>query len=199
VNLGEATQAVMDRGFDYLPAPRVYLMLNTAKDNFEDIWQWPWLDVLKTGPTPLTITDLKLMMMVKATATSDELLGLDMRQAMQDNTNLAAAGPPQYWWLEGATVLHAWPGDGAGVLVRYIADSPALVQPTDTPLIPARYHPLWIDLAVCEAYKDSDNFSAAQMLRADVYARMGDVIARYETRNRQHSPFMTMRASNGDD
>jgi hypothetical protein len=199
VNLGAATQAVMDRGFDYLSTSRVNLMLNTAKDNFEDIWQWPWLDILTTGPTPLTIADLKLVMMVKNAASSGELLGLDMRQAMQDDTDLAAAGTPQYWWLEGATILHAWPGDGASVLVHYLADSPPLVLPTDTPLIPARYHPLWIDLAVCEAYKDSDNFSAAQQLRADVYARMGDVIARYETRNRQHSPFMTVRASNEDD
>jgi hypothetical protein len=90
--LGEATQAVMDRGFDYLSAPRVYLMLNTAKDNFEDIWRWPWLDVVTTGPTPLTIADLKLVMMVKNALTADELLGLDMSQVMQDFTDLNGGG-----------------------------------------------------------------------------------------------------------
>jgi hypothetical protein len=199
VNLAEATQAVMDRGFDYLSAPRVYLMLNTAKDNFEDVWRWPWLEVVTAGPTPLTLADLKLVLMVKNALTADELLGLTMSQVMQDFTNVAAAGAPQYWWLEGDAVLHAWPGDGADVQVHYVADSPPLVAPADTPRIPARYHHLWVDLAVCEAYKDSDNFQAAQMLRADVYAVMQDVIGRYETRNRQHSPFMTVRAHSEDE
>jgi hypothetical protein len=32
-----------------------------------------------------------------------------------------------------------------------------------------------------------------------VYAVMQDVIGRYETRNRQHSPFMTVRAHSEDE
>jgi hypothetical protein len=71
--------------------------------------------------------------------------------------------------------------------------------PDDTPLIPARYHGLWIDLAVCEAYKDSDNFPGAQALRGDVTLRMQDIITRYETRNRQHSPFVTVRGYSEDE
>jgi hypothetical protein len=199
MNTGEATQAVKDRGFDYLSNGRVLLMLNSAKDAFEDIWRWPWLETFTIGPTPLTIDDLKLVQMVKNAATDDELLGLTMAQVRQDFTDVSAGGAPQYWWLQGDTILHAWPGDGADVSVWYVADSPALVADTDTPLIPARYHNLWIDLAICEAYKDSDNFAGAQALRADVYARMQDVIGRYETRNRQHSPFMTVRSHNEDD
>jgi hypothetical protein len=199
VNLGEATNAVMERGFDYLSTPRISLMLNTAKDNFEDMWRWPWLETFTTGVTPLDIEDLKLVQMVKNALTADELLGLTMAQVRQDFTDINAAGTPQYWWIEGDTILHAWPGDGASVTVWYVADSPPLVDPGDTPMIPARYHHLWIDLAVIEAYRDSDNFQAAQLLRADVYAVMQDVIARYETRNRQHSPFMTVRTHNEDD
>jgi molybdopterin-guanine dinucleotide biosynthesis protein len=114
-------------------------------------------------------------------------------------SNLTQAGTPEYWWLEGDDTLHAWPGDGASLTVFYTADSPALAAPTDTPLIPARYHPLWIDYAVVEAYKDSDNFAAAQALRSDIAYRLQDVIARYETRNRQHSSFMTVRDFHEDD
>jgi hypothetical protein len=199
VNLAEAQQAVLDRGFDYLDPSRTALMLNTAKDTFEDVWEWPWLVKSITGPTPLTIDDLKLITTVKLYGTQGELLGLDARQALQGNTDPSLPGSPMYWWMQGDVVLNAWPGSGAVVTVLYIADSPPLSLPTDTPLIPARYHGLWIDYAVCEAYKDSDNFPAAQALRADIGFRMQDVITRYETRNRQHSPFMTQRSFAEDD
>ena len=197
MNLDQARQAVEGRGFDYLPAPRIYLMLNTAKDTFEDIYEWPWLHTVTTGPTPLNVPDLKLVLSVKAGA--NELYGLDVRQVLAGGTDLLQAGAPGYWWLEGDDTLHAYPGNGADVTLAYVRDSPPLEQPADTPLIPARYHPLWIDLAVCEAYRDSDNFSGAQALRNDITFRLQDVIARYETRNRQHSPFMTVRTLHGDD
>jgi hypothetical protein len=199
VNLAEAQQAVLDRGFDYLDPSRLTLMLNTGKDAFEDFWDWPWLQKSFSGPTPLLLADLKLILMVKNAATKGELLGLDLRQASLDDTDLTQSGTPGYWWLEGDDTLHAWPGDGATLVGSYLADSPPLDQPDDTPLIPVRYHGLWIDYAVCEAYKDSDNFPAAQALRADIAFRMQDVVTRYETRNRQHSPFMTQRYYAEDD
>jgi hypothetical protein len=199
VNLDQAREAVKDRGFDYLSGPRLDMMLNTAKDEFEDWWHWPWLQVIVTGPTPLVVSDLKLVLMVKATGTHDELLGLDLAQVGLGLTDLAARGTPEYWWIAGDKTLHAYPGDGASLDLVYVADSPPLVDPDDTPLIPARYHGLWIDLAVCEAYKDSDNFPGAQALRGDVAIRMHDVITRYETRNRQHSPFVTVRGYSEDE
>jgi hypothetical protein len=197
MDVAAATTAVEQRGFDYLPATRVLLMLNTAKDVFEDIWEWPWLQVLVTGPTPLEIADLKLVLSVRAG--NEELLGLDIRQVTQGISPINEPGAPEYWWIEGDHVVHAWPGDGAEITVLHPIDSPELVAPTDTPLIPSRYHSLWLDLAICEAYKDSDNFAGAQALRADVMTRMQDVIMRYETRNRQHSPMMSVRSNNGDD
>jgi hypothetical protein len=199
VNLDQGREAVKDRGFDYLSSSRLDLMLNTAKDEFEDWWQWPWLEVQSTGPTPLLVPDLKLVLMVKNPSTHDELLGLDLRQANLGVTDLRAAGTPEYWWIEGDQTMHVYPGDGAVIDLNYVADSPPLVDATDTPLIPARYHNLWIDLAVCEAYKDSDNFPAARELRGDVGIRLQDVITRYETRNRQHSPFVTVRGFSEDD
>lgn len=199
MNLAAAQQALLARGFDYLDPSRATLMLNTGKDTFEDIYEWPWLQATITAPTPLVLDDLKLVMSVTDPATTDELYGLDLRQAAMNSTNLAAPGTPEYWWIEGDDTLHAWPGDGTPLTVVYIVDSPELVLPEDTPLIPRRYHGMWIDYAVCEAYKDSDNFPGAQALRQDLTLRMQDVITRYETRNRQHSPFMTVRTSNEDD
>lgn len=199
MNLAEAQQAVIDRGFDYLDSGRLKLMLNTAKDEFEDMWEWPWLQAIYTGSTPIAFDDLKLILTVTATATQRELLGLDLRQVGIGYSDLANPGTPEYWWMEGADRMHAYPGDGATLTVHYVRESLALVAPDDVPLIPQRYHGLWIDLAVCEAYKDSDNFMASQALRGDVTMRMQDVIARYETRNRQHSPFITARGYSEDE
>jgi hypothetical protein len=197
VNLAQGQQALMDRGFDYLRPDQTALMLNTGKDAFEDYYEWPWLWTPFNGATPLTLIDFKLM--VTAASGGNELFGLDLRQVAQDGTDLTLKGTPRYWWMNGANELHAWPGDGATISGVMVADTPMLVNPDDEPLIPARYHGLWIDLGVCEAYKDSDNFPAAQALRADIAVRMQDVVSRYETRNRQHSPFITMRAINEDD
>ena len=195
MNLGDAQGALLARGFDYLAEDRLTLMLNTAKDEFEDAYEWPWLWTPLAGTTPLPIPDLKVVLTVASGGY--DLFGLDVRQLTQDE--LAQGGSPSHWWLEGASILHVWPGDGATVSGAYLADSPPLAAADDEPLIPARYHPLWIDYAVCEAYKDSDNFTAAQALRADIAMRMIDVIARYEVRNRQHSLPMTIRAPYSED
>lgn len=197
MNVDQATVAVQQRGFDYLSAERVLLMLNAGKNAFEDVYEWPWLQASETGPTPLLIADLKLVLSVRQG--DRELLGLTLQQVKLGETNLQEAGTPEYWWLSGDDTMHAWPGEGAVLTVDYVGDSPELVAPADTPLIPVRYHSMWIDYAVVEAYKDSDNFAGAQALRADVNYRMQDVITRYETRNRQHSPFMTVRTTHGDD
>jgi hypothetical protein len=199
MNVTQATAAVQARGFDYLSDDRVLLMLNAAKSTFEDIYEWPWLVTGAAGPTPLNVPDLKLILNVKTTDTIRELLGLDIRQTLLGDVNPLLPGVPEFWFIEGASTLHVTPGDGASINVIYVADSPELVAGTDTPRIPSRYHHLWIDYAVVEAYKDSDNFTGAQALRSDIAFRMQDVIMRYETRNRQHSPFMTVRNWHGDD
>lgn len=200
MNAGEACAAVMQRGFDYLSNPQLMLMLNTAKDVFEDMYEWPWLLVSYSGRTPLVlIPPLKFVQSVFLTGTNVELLGLDARQIHEGVTDPAQSGTPEYWYLFGENTLLVWPGLGADVGVWYTMDSPPLVNPGDTPLIPARYHHLWIDLAVVEAYKDSDNYAAAGALRQDVGASMQDVIGRYETRNRQHSPLISIRAGSEDE
>jgi hypothetical protein len=197
VTLAEAQAALLARGFDYLVPAQTTLMLNVAKDTFEDVYEWPWLWLPFSGPTPLTVPNLKLVLTVQGNGT--ELLGLDIRQVAQDGSDLTQAGTPGYWWIEGTNKLHAWPGDGAVLSGVCLQDSPALSLPTDTPLIPSRYHGLWIDFAVVEAYKDSDNYAAAQALRADIYGRLPDIIGRYEVRNRQHSMLIGQRLLSEDE
>jgi hypothetical protein len=179
---------------------RLTLMLNTAKDNFEDIWRVAVAaQDLKTGATPLTIADLKLVVMVKSAGRPASCSGSTRARRCRTTPTPPPPARRSIGGCEGDDDVARLARRRRVVRVLYIADSPELVLPADTPLIPARYHGLWIDLAVCEAYKDSDNFPAAQALRADIARRMQDVIARYETRNRQHSPFMTVRMASEDD
>jgi hypothetical protein len=202
MNLTEAQAEFRARGFDYLTAGRMTIMLNSAKNAFEDAWEWPWLLYSTSGAAPLLIPDLKLVLSVKWVADGRELWGLDVRQIMEDGTDPNLPGLPKYWWLEdfdGQPNLHVWPVASGQVGVIYQRESPELASSTSEPLIPARYQPLWIDLAVVEAYKDSDNFTAASALLQTVNARLVDLVARYEVRNRQHSRLNSMRLPSEDD
>jgi hypothetical protein len=192
VNLAAAQQAVLDRGFDYLDPSRLTLMLNTGKDAFEDFWDWPWLQKSFSGPTPLLLADLKLVMMVKNAATKGELLGLDLRQAMQDDTDLTQPARRSIGGSRATTILHAWPGDGATVVGSYLADSPPLDQPDRHAADPGPL-PRAVDRPTPSARRTRTPTTSRRRSAARwTSTRMQDVvIARYETRNRQHSPFMT--------
>lgn len=197
MNLSDARTELGARGFDYLSADRMTFMLNNAKNAFEDAWPFPWLEQTVIGPAPLALLDLKHVRMVKHVASNCELLGLDFRQVAQDGTDLNLPGVPEYWWLEGpdpVSLLHTWPVAPDSIEAFYTRESPELVNQLDEPLIPARYHPVWIDLAVVQAYKDSDNFPAATALSTDVNGRLFQIIERYETRNRQNGHYISMRS-----
>ena len=202
MSLGDAQSELAARGFDYLTASRMTIMLNDAKNTFEDTWEFPWLYGIASGPAPLDVSDLKYVLTVK-TASDDELLGTDLRILAQDSTDLSLPGTPERWYLTDdvgdRTTLRTWPTSDAALTVVYIRASPELSDVSDGPLIPARYHPIWIDLAVIQAYQDSDNFAGAQALRADVNQRLQDVIERYETRNRQHAEIIAIRNWSEDD
>jgi len=204
VNLAEARTEVMARGFDYLPPDRLTLMLNNAKNAFEDEWRWPWLEQTVTGPAPLAVTRLKHVYYVQDLDHRAELVALDPRSIAQGGDPIDHPGAPSYWWLDGpepdeTTTINTWPVAEVTLGTRVVAESPELADDADTPLIPARYHPIWIDYAVAEAYKDSDNYAGAQALRADIALRVQDLVLRYEVRNLQHSELIGVRPFSEDD
>lgn len=197
MNLGQAQQELQDRGFDYLSAPRMTTMLNRALADFGDFYTWPWLRKTATGAAPLTITDLKYVLKV-FDQSGNELFG--MTDAA--DVDVTQAGTPDSWWVDdtsGSAVLTAYPVGSVTFSVRYVAEAPLLTAASDTPLIPVRYHPLWVDLAVVQAYKDSDNFAAAQALRADTEAALQRLVERYETRNRMNSQTIRILVGSEDD
>jgi hypothetical protein len=196
MNLGQAQQELADRGFDYLAAPRMTTMLNRAVADFGDFYPWPWLRKTATGPAPLTITDLKYVLKV-FDQSGNEMFGM----GDSEDLDVTQTGTPDTWWIDdtsGSTVLTAYPVGTVTFSVRYVAEAPLLSASSDTPLIPARYHPLWVDLAVIRAYQDSDNFAAANALRQDTELALQRLVERYETRNRMNSQSILIRAGSED-
>lgn len=192
MNLAQARDRLAARGFNYLKPPDMDLMLNRGRNDFEDYWPWPWLDATLTGPAPLDIADLKHVRKVTDGA------GVGLWGLEADHVDMAAAatiGAAPYWYLQDTVAEHVnvclLPATGETITVDYTRQSPELTAPDAEPLIPVRYHSMWIDWSVVQAYKDSDNFAAAQALQGDINARMQLIVERYETRNRMHSPFMT--------
>lgn len=197
MNLGQAIIELQARGFAYLDSTRATTMLNRALIDFGDYYQWPWLRKTASGAAPLPISDLKYVLKV-FDSTGTELFGM----SDAEDVDITQTGTPQYWWIDdtsGTATLTAWPVGSVTLSVRYVSEAPLLAVGADTPGIPARYHPLWIDLAVIRGYQDDDNFVAAQALRADTEGALLRLVERYETRNRMNSNGMLLRMGSEDE
>lgn len=188
LNLASARDELSGRGFDYLSTTRLTIMLNDAKNALEDEYQWPWLETTATGVPPLTIADLKYVLYVVDSARHVELKGVDARDVIDRDADNTTAGLADSWWLDGTSTLRVYPTNATNALsVRYVQFSPELSADSDTPVIPVRYHSVWIDYAVVNAYKDSDNYSAAMALESEIkQARLPQMIDVFQQRNLQN-------------
>lgn len=191
MDLTTARVRLAGRGFDYLTTDQIDEALNTAKNSIEDAYPWPWLDATATGTAPLTITDLKQILYVVDATTDRRLFGMDVRSIAEQNASLDQQGDPMFWWIDGLTTLRSWPISSHTLNVRYRKFSPDLaIGGTETPLIPVRYHPVWIDMAVVEALKVTHNLVAAQTMLLDVNRRLEQMVAHFADRNLQNPDFM---------
>jgi len=183
--------------FDYLSASRMNAMLNRALVDFTDYWPWPWLRKQVTGPAPLEISDLRLVLHV-SDPQGKEMWGM----SDYEDVDYDFAGTPLNWWVDdtsGTATLKVWPVGDVDLTVRYVAEASILTQSDDEPPIPERYRHIWVDLAVLRGYLDSDNFSAAQALKQDIDQSLISLVERYETRNRMNSQNMLIRLPSEDE
>lgn len=201
MNLTTARATLTERGFQYLSTTQVDLALNNAKNALEDLLDWPWLETTAPGAAPLTISDLKHILYVVDTTNDRELLGLDPRDIVNINTDVDATGTPEYWWLDGLTSLKVYPANTANTLsVRYVKYSPELSDGSDTPLIPTRYHPIWLDFAVVEALKEGQNYQAANALLSDLMTRrMPGMLDVFAGRNSQNPEYQVISPVSSED
>lgn len=200
MDLTAAIAEVKARGFDYLSDARCAVMLNNAKNALEDEFDWAWLETTATGTAPLTISDLKQVLSVVDTTNQTKLSGLDARDISDWDAIVTTAGTPEAWWLDGTTTLRVYPTSTSVQLsVRYVKTSPELSGGTDTPLIPVRYHAVWLDYAVVEAYKDADRFGEASGLLGHIKQfRVPQMIEQYAVRNRANPGYAAVTWASDD-
>lgn len=167
MNLGELRTELQSRGFDYVTDARLNRWLNRAYTRLCDRHAWPFLETTTTGAAPLTISDLRAVLSVIDTDNDSPLVYEDRRTIREDDPTLAATGKPENWYLNGSAVT-TYPVSTVGLSVLYIKSPAELSSDSDSPVLPSRYHMLLVDMACADAYKDSDNLEAWQMLRGDV-------------------------------
>lgn len=190
--LSAAQTELRARGFSYLTTGRDVIMLNRGKNTLESLYPWPWLEASTTGTGTVTISDLRAVLYVRDTTLNAELQGANrewIRRAL--DPDLSTTGVPAWWYLDGSTDLKLYPASSStGIAVQYIKWSPELADVSDTPLIPTREHSVWIDFAAVEAYKDAENYAAANTLLGNLLStEVPRMVNAYLGRNLQNPGF----------
>lgn len=156
--------------------------LNLAKNWLEDRDDWPWLETTATGSSPLTVSDLKRVLYV-ADTTNDvllkpaEMIDIARRDPGVDNT-----GQPAFYYLDGLTSVKVWPTTSVNLSVRYIKYSPELTS-SDTPLIPTRYHFLWVKIAFWLYAQAMQPSLVSQDLVQTIQSTVEDMRTQFMSRN----------------
>jgi hypothetical protein len=158
---------VKARGFDEVGDDRIKQWLNRAYARICDRQVWPFCVTSTSGTAPLTISDLRSVYAVRDSGQEMNLEYADIRDIRVLDPGEDATGGAVCWYQSGEAIA-IYPASGATISVDYVQTPADLVADGDEPVLPARYHLLVVDAAVCEAYKDSDNLEAWQILRGDV-------------------------------
>jgi len=181
VNLATARAELESRGYARFTDARLEIWLNTAKNRFEDYgFDWPWLKSTATGAAPLTVSDLRRVRSVTDTTNGHTLSAVGAEDIIDFHDDLlTTTGTPVWWYLSSETVVSVYPVQTASLSVRYVKFSPELTG-TDTPLIPARYHQAWVDLAEVDVLrygvKDRDS---ANSMEVEVFRRIEEIAGVY--------------------
>lgn len=155
------------RGFDYLSDTRAGQYINRAYHETCEMADWPFLRATTTGTAPLTISDMRQVIFVEDTTNNRVLEGVDERSVRNADPDITATGDPEYWWLSGTTTLNVYPPNTTPSLRVVYYEVPDDLSGSNSPTIPTRYHLTIVDRAACHAYKDQDNWDAAQAAEAD--------------------------------
>ena len=172
-----------DRGFAYLSDARRGQYINWARAELDAMFAWPYRLTFATGPDSgaTIISDLDQVKAAYLETTPNTQLELVDRWWLLDRYgDLATTGTPSFAYVtEGSSTAVAPFPVGAGDVnlhVLYYRVPTDLSVSTDTPLAPPRYHGLYVDLAVEQAYRDSDNHAAAESLRVAIERKLGTMV-----------------------
>lgn len=163
INFGDIQNEIQARGFDFLGSTRETHFINRAYHRVCSAYPWPFLETLLTGQNaPVTISDLKQVLYVVDTTNQLVLRGEDQRVIREYDPDLTSNGNPEFYYLEGTDTLKVWPpNNSVSLTVRYIK-VPADLAAGSTPVFPSRFHYAIVEGALVYAYRDTDNFEAAE-------------------------------------
>lgn len=157
---------VKARVSDTASTTRLNYWINSAYRKAVEREAWEFLSTSATGSSPLTILDLRAVLAVIDTTNTNPLAFIDRRDILNADPALTQTGPPTYWYQSSATVIGAWPTTSVTLKVYYLKVPTDLSSGTDVPLIPTRYqYDILVEGACMYAYRDSDNWEAAQACR----------------------------------
>jgi hypothetical protein len=170
VDFSELIDELQARGFSYLSDTRAGQYINWARSQLDDMYLWPYRETSVTGTSALSISDLGTIEAVLNTTQQVPLQPADYRSLLEWHGDLSVSGDPVYYyvaWPSGTPTVATYPSNSDTIGVQYYKVTADLTG-TDDPAAPTRFHGLIVDLAAAKAYRDSDNFQAAEALQADI-------------------------------
>lgn len=170
MNFTALKQELSDRGYEDLSDARLGNFINQGRAELDNMYLWPYrVTTTTTGAPPVVLTDLGVIEDVVDTTNNMFPLAYRDRRTLQDAfTDLTQTGQPLYFWIDNGTV-RTYPVGGS-VVIRYYKRAPMLSTGSDTPLAPADYHMVIVDMAVRWAQKDGD---APDTLDGDITRQIG--------------------------
>ena len=182
MQLSDLRTEFVARGEDFLDSTgttRQDLFINTAYQRICEAFDWPWLYADATGASPLTIADMRTVLSVVDTTNNVKLTRFDRRDILDIDPAFTNNGNPTYWYRDSDTKIVSYPTAAVTLAVRYLKIPPTLSSPTDTPLVPTRWHGLIVDGAMVEAFKDSEDYNELQQLESVFEQRLSQMKSAY--------------------
>lgn len=170
MNFSELKTELSDRGFSYLTDTRLGRYVNFARAELDEADLWPYREASAMGQSPLAVSDLGVIESVLDLDTGCPVRPGDFGSLQNTYGDLTVMGRGGYYyiaWPAGVPTIATVPTDLSNIGVQYWKISPDLTG-TQTPLAPARFHNIYVDMAVRMAYRDSDNHEAAEALGAQI-------------------------------
>lgn len=177
-DLSTLQTAFYARGFDFLNdggagVTRTTQYLNQAMQEIDSASLWPYLLTSTTGAAPLTISDLRRVQSVVDTTNGFSVLSpSDERSLVRMYGDLTTTGQPESFYFTSQTQISVYPANTTNTLsVHYWKVATDLSAAGDAPLMPDRFRPIIVELAVAKAFREK-NMDQEAAIAMQEYGRL---------------------------
>jgi hypothetical protein len=197
VNLTALQTAFTDRGWARLSTTQQTQHINDGLHELDaQEPRWPYLLTTTTGTAPLTTADLLEVSLVLNTSTNTPVSYIDYEDLAERYGDLTlTATDPGYWYFTpgSTTSISTYPVTTRTLKLVYWKVSSDLSAGSDTPLSPARWHSVIVDLADRNACRVKKDFASAAGLQATIDGKLAamrvDLLYRQTAGASQVMPF----------